>query len=357
MGSQPLQLSVVDQSPVRKGGTAAEALQESIALAVATEALGYRRYWVAEHHNLANFAGTSPEILIGQIAARTRTIRVGSGGVMLTHYSAFKVAENFRMLETLFPGRIDLGIGRAPGSDQLTAAALAYPGRPRDVRYFPEQVRDVLAYLANAVEPQHQFNGVQAGPGAVTTVPEVWLLGSRYESAYLAAMFGLPFSYAHFFATGVEEGPAIVAGYRQHFRPSSILSAPRVNVTVQVLCADSAAKAQQLAASRNLARLKSTLGRADGIPSLEAALAYPYTVQERAYIEEFSRTFLDGSPQQVREKLTAISALYQTTDIGMVTICHDFADRVRSYELVAEACGLQGQKTAAPETARASTNP
>jgi alkanesulfonate monooxygenase SsuD/methylene tetrahydromethanopterin reductase-like flavin-dependent oxidoreductase (luciferase family) len=148
-----------------------------------------------------------------------------------------------------------------------------------------------------------------------------------------------------------------VAGYRQHFRPSSILSAPRVNVTVQVLCADSAAKAQQLAASRNLARLKSTLGRADGIPSLEAALAYPYTVQERAYIEEFSRTFLDGSPQQVREKLTAISALYQTTDIGMVTICHDFADRVRSYELVAEACGLPGQKTAAPETARASTNP
>lgn len=347
MGSQPLQLSVVDQSPVRRGGTAADALQETIALAAAAEALGYTRYWVAEHHNLPNFAGTSPEILIGQIAARTRTIRVGSGGVMLTHYSAFKVAENFRMLETLFPGRIDLGIGRAPGSDQLTAAALSYPGRPRDVRYFPEQVRDVLAYLSDEVEQNHPFAGAHAGPGTPITVPEVWLLGSRYESAYMAATFGLPFSYAHFFGIGVVEGPAIVEGYRRHFRPSATLAEPRVNVTVHVLCAETEEKAQQLATSRNLAKLKSTFGRPDGIPPVEAALAYPYTVEERAYIREFSQTYIDGTPQQVLTKLAAVSQLYQTTDIGIVTICYDFADRLRSYELVAEVCELKRQGGAA----------
>ena len=142
-----LVLSVVDQSPVRDGGTAAQALQETIDLAVATEALGYQRYWLAEHHNIPNFAGTSPEILIGQVAAHTKKIRVGSGGVMLSHYSALKVAENFRILESLYPERIDLGIGRAPGSDQITAAALAYPGQPRDVQHFPRQVHDLLRYL------------------------------------------------------------------------------------------------------------------------------------------------------------------------------------------------------------------
>jgi luciferase family oxidoreductase group 1 len=346
MGVQQLQLSVVDQAPVRAGGSAADALQETIALAVAAEALGYQRYWVAEHHNLANFASTSPEILIGQIAARTRTIRVGSGGVMLTHYSAFKVAENFRVLETLFPGRIDLGIGRAPGSDQLTAAALAYPGRPRDVRYFPEQVRDVLAYLADAVEPNHPFASVHAGPGQ-TTMPEVWLLGSRYESAYLAAMLGLPFSYAHFFGSGVEQGPAIVEGYRHHFRPSDYLSQPRVNVTVHVLCADTEEQARRLASSRNLAKLKTTLGRREGVPSVDTALTYPYTIDDLAYIHQFSQSYIDGDPQQVKAGLEAISTLYQTTDIGIVTICYAFADRVRSYELVAEAYGLK-QHSAIP---------
>ncbi len=163
-----LHLGVVDQSPIREGGTAADALRETVALAVATEALGYERYWVAEHHSGHNFAGTCPEILIGQIAAHTRSIRVGSGGVMLSHYSAFKVAETFRLLETLYPGRIDLGIGRAPGSDHITAAALAYPGRPRDISYFPEQVTDLLGYLGDDLDPQPPFASVHAGPGKGT---------------------------------------------------------------------------------------------------------------------------------------------------------------------------------------------
>jgi len=336
-----LTLSVVDQSPVRQGGTAADALRETIALAVATEKLGYKRFWVAEHHNLPGFAGTTPEIMIGQIAARTGTIRVGSGGVMLSHYSALKVAETFRVLESLYPGRIDLGIGRAPGSDPRTTAALAYPGGVRDISYFPEQVDDVIAYLADTLDPAHPFAGVHAGP-TPTTMPEVWLLGSGFDSAYLAAQRGLPFSYAHFFGIGVEHGPAIVDSYRNQFRPSAFLSEPQVNIAAQVLCAETEEEAKRLAASRNLVRLRIVLGRRSGVPSVEEALAYPYTPQERAFIAEHNRTMVDGNPQQVKEKLEAIANLYQTTDLSVVTICYDFVARVRSYELVAEVCGLKG---------------
>ncbi len=335
-----LTLSVVDQSPVRQGGTAGDALRETIELARATEKLGYQRFWVAEHHNLPGFAGTAPEIMIGQIAARTNTMRVGSGGVMLSHYSALKVAETFRMLESLYPGRIDLGIGRAPGSDPRTAAALAYPGGVRDISYFPEQVDDVLAYLADERDPAHPFAGVHAGP-TPATMPEVWLLGSGIDSAHLAAQRGLPFSYAYFFGMGVEHGPTIVESYRRYFRPSAFLSEPQVNVAVQVLCAETEEEAKRLAASRNLVRLRIVTGRRSGVPPVEEALAYPYTPQERAYLAEFTRANVDGNPQQVKAKLEAIAELYQTTDLSIVTICYDFTARVRSYELVAEVCGIK----------------
>ena len=336
-----LQLSVLDQSPVREGGTATEALQETVALAVATEAMGYRRFWVAEHHNLGNFAGTSPEILIGQIAARTRTIRVGSGGVMLSHYSALKVAENFRVLQALYPGRVDLGIGRAPGSDSLTAAALAYPGMARDVRHFPQQVADVLAHLSDTLDRSHPFAGVHAGPGQPAGMPDIWLLGSRVESAHLAAKMGLPFSYAHFFGTGVEDGPYIAESYRRHFQPSARFAQPQVNVGVHVLCAETADEASRLATSRNLMKLRSALGVRSGVPSVEEALAYPYRPEELAYLDQVKQSYVDGDPQQVKAKLETIADLYQTTDLTIVTICHGFAERVRSYELLAEVCELK----------------
>ena len=251
LGGLGLTLSVVDQSPLRDGGTAGDALRETIELAVAVEKLGYKRYWLAEHHSTPNFAGTSPEILLGQLAARTSTIRVGSGGVMLSHYSAFKVAKNFRILAALYPGRIDLGIGRAPGSDQITAAALAYPGRPHDTEDYPRQVVDLLRPLHGSLDPGHPFAGIRAGPGA-PSAPEVWMLGSRYESAFMAAQLGLPFAYAHFFGIGVEDGPAIAEGYRKNFRPSAHLSEPKVNVGVHVLCADTEEETQRLSPSRNL---------------------------------------------------------------------------------------------------------
>ena len=337
---QELLLSVVDQSPMREGGTAGEALSETVQLAVAAEALGYRRYWVAEHHNLPNFAGTSPEMMVGQIAAHTKTIRVGSGGVMLSHYSPLKVAENFRILDALYPGRIDLGIGRAPGSDQLTAAALAFPGPPRGIERFPQQVHDVLGYLGGRLEEDHPFAEVKATPEAGPTAPEVWLLGSRVESAYMAAQMGLPFAYAHFFGHGVQDGPNIVEGYRQYFQPSEYLSEPKINVGVQVLCAETEGEALRLAASRNLGRLRSVTGRAHGIPSPEEAVKYQYRADEWAFVQQYARNCADGDPQQVKERLEHIADLYQTPDLSIVTICHWFEDRVRSYELVAEVCGI-----------------
>jgi luciferase family oxidoreductase group 1 len=340
--TKQLSLSVVDQSPVRAGGTAGDALRETIQLAVRVEALGYQRYWLAEHHNLPNFAGTSPEVLIGQVAAHTRTIRVGSGGVMLSHYSALKVAENFRLLDALYPGRIDLGVGRAPGSDQLTAAALAHPGLPNDVQHYPQQVIDLLGYLNDQLAGEHPFAEVQAAPTPATTHPEVWLLGSRYESAYMAARLGLPFAYAHFFGLGIEEGPQIVAGYRQNFQPSPYLAEPKLNVGVQVLCAETEEDALRISASRNLGRLYSVTGRAKGIPSSEEALSYPYQANELAFVRQYARVCVDGTPDQVREKLLDLAERYQTPDLSVVTICHHFADRVRSYELVAAACGLTG---------------
>ena len=341
--SSDIQLSVVDQSPVRKGGTARDALTETVELARAVEQLGYRRFWVAEHHNLANFAGTSPEILIGQIAANTHSIRVGSGGVMLPHYSAFKVAEVFRMLETLFPGRIDLGIGRAPGSDQITAAALAYPRPQLDVRHYPVVVRDLLNFLNDTVDAEHPFASLHAGPGEFTA-PEVWLLGSRADSAAMAAEMGLPFSFAHFFGLATEHGPAIAEMYRQNFQPSEYLSEPKVNVALQVLCAESDEDAQRIGASRNLSRVRSVQNIREGVPPIEEALAYEYRPDEWAYLSKLKESYIDGTPEYVRDEIEALADTYDTNDIGIVTICYDFADRVRSYELVAEVFGLAGAR-------------
>ncbi len=348
--SQQLLLSVVDQSPVRSGATAGEALRETIKLAAAVEDLGYHRYWLAEHHSLPNFAGTSPEVLIGHVAAHTSKIRVGSGGIMLSHYSALKVAENFRMLESLHPGRIDLGIGRAPGSDQITAAALSFPGHPREIRHFPRQVVDLLGYLRGEMEDGHIFSQVQAGPEREpVTAPEVWLLGSRYESAYMAAQLGLPFAYAHFFGIAVEEGPAIAANYRDNFKPSQYLPEPKINVGVHVVCAETEEEAQRLAAPRNLARLQNITGRAKGIPSVEESLAYQYTRDEFRFVQQYAQVCVDGDPQQVKARLDEIAEMYQTDDLSIVTICHDYDDRRRSYELLAGACGYLDTESEAEE--------
>ena len=334
-------LSVVDQSPIRKGGSAADALNETVALAQVAERLGYARYWVAEHHNSGSYTGTSPELLVGQIAARTDRIRVGSGGVMLTHYSALKVAEQFRVLESFYPGRIDLGIGRAPGSDQLTAAALAYPRPPVGAPNFPLQVRDLLGFLDGDMEKGHPFAGVRAQPGEGDPgpPPEVWLLGSTDYSARLAAALGLPFAFADFFGD-LHHGPAVAELYRREFQPSRLLAEPRLNVALQVLCADTEEEAAYLGASRDLNKAGTVMGLQQGLLAPDEATAFPLTEEARQFMAAFRGGYIDGTPQQVRTGILEAAERYGTNDISIVTNAYAHETRVRSYELVAEAFGL-----------------
>ena len=336
-------LSVVDQSPMRKGGRPADALNETVELARHAERFGYCRYWVAEHHNSSSFTGTSPEVLIGQIAANTERIRVGSGGVMLSHYSALKVAEQFRILDAFFPDRIDLGIGRAPGSDRLTAAALSHPRPPVNVlRDFPQMVGDLLGFLNGDMPEGHPLHEIKAQPGASPeTVPEVWLLGSSDYSAQLAAHLGLPFSFADFFGNTSSYGPRMTDLYRQMFQPSEYLSEAKVNVGLQVICAPTEAEANFIGASRSLNKVVSALGlTTGGLLPPEEAVDWPLDDQAKEYMANSTSSYIEGDPDQVREGILAAAERYQTSDLGIVTNCYYFEHRLRSYELVAECLGV-----------------
>ncbi len=335
-----MKLSVLDQSPIRAGGTPAQAVAESLELARQCDRWGYHRYWVAEHHSSAGLAGTCPEILIGRLASVTERIRVGSGGVMLSHYASLKVAEQFRMLETLFPGRIDIGIGRAPGSDGVTAAALAHgPGR-LDVQQFPYQVQDLIQYLDDELPDDHPFAGIHAMPTG-DGVPEMWLLGSSDQSAMMAAHFGVPFSFAHFISGAV--GQSVVRGYRQGYRPSARYPQPLASACIFVVCADTDEEADQLAMSRALWRLRvETTGQITPFPTTEEALAYPYTEAERARIAANRQREVVGGVATVKARLEELAEGYGSDEMVIVTITHGFAARLRSYELLAEAFALAG---------------
>ncbi|MFN8523631.1 MAG: LLM class flavin-dependent oxidoreductase [Chloroflexota bacterium] len=332
-----IRLSVLDQSPIRSGGSAADAIRETLDLAVLAERLGYHRYWLAEHHSTPSLAGSSPEILIGQVAARTSKIRVGSGGVMLSHYSPFKVAENFRVLETLFPGRIDLGIGRAPGSDQLTARALQPGSTPRSIEQFPYQVADLIDFVRDTVPSEHEFSAIRAMP-AGPTAPDVWLLGSTAESASYAAHFGTAFSFAHFIND--RGGDKVVRAYAEAFRPSAALPKPVANVAVHVICADTEEWAVRLGKCRSLATARLYTGQRAPFPSVEEAESHQYTQQELAIIEHTRGRTIVGTPDRVRTGVTELAERYGVDEVIAVTICHRWEDRVRSYELLASAMGL-----------------
>ena len=331
-------LSVLDQSPIRAGGTAAEAIRESLQLAEAADRLGYRRYWVAEHHNSGGLASASPELLIGQIAARTRDIRVGSGGVMLSHYSPLKVAEQFRMLEALYPGRIDLGIGRAPGSDGRTAGVLAYGRTAMNAELFDDQLMDLYGFLTDSFPSEHPFRGVRAMP-QVPTVPELWLLGSTWHSAGYAARLGWGFSFAHFISP--DGGEEVIRAYRRAFKPSPLLAEPRASLGVSVTCAETQEEAERLSWSRWAWRIASNHGRRGGIPSPEEAMAMLYTDADREYIAYMRLRSVYGTPEQVKARLLALGEQYDVDEFVVVTITHDFAARLRSYELLADAFELK----------------
>jgi luciferase family oxidoreductase group 1 len=336
-------LSVLDQSPIKAGATPADAIAETLALARLCDGLGYHRYWLAEHHASDGLAGTAPEILITRIAAETRHLRVGSGGVMLSHYSALKVAEQFRVLETLYPGRIDLGIGRAPGSDGRTAAALQSGPYAYGIEHFPSRIADLVDWLGDSLPADHPFATVKAQP-AGPSMPELWVLGSSGESARYAAHFGLAFGHAHFISAG--GGAEAMAFYREHFKPSRQLAQPRSAIACFALAADSEQEARRLASSRDLWRLRLDRGELGPIPTVEEAEAYAYGELERANVERNRRRLIIGAPEQVKARLVELAARYGVEEIVVVSICHDAEARRRSYRLLAEAFALERRAAA-----------
>lgn len=335
-------LSVLDQSPIRKGGTPADAVAETLELAELCDRLGYHRYWLAEHHSSSALAGSTPEVLITRVAGLTRHMKIGSGGVMLPHYSSYKVAENFRMLETLFPGRIDLGIGRAPGSDQQTMRVLA-DGKPNwsDPRNYPYQVRDLMAWLHDSIPDNHAGHGVTAQPVGAST-PDVWLLGSSDDSAGLAAHFGLPFCYAHFI--NPDGGAAVTRSYIEHFKPSALFDRPMAMMAMGVMCADTEEEADLLSKSRELWAMRLRTQPEPGpFPPVEEALAAEKDPRIKSFMASMRRRGVTGSPASVKAGIEEAAERYGVEEIMLVTICFDFEKRKRSYELIAEAFGLESR--------------
>ncbi len=333
-----LRIGVLDQSPIGRGEDAADAIAHTTALAKRCEELGYHRYWVAEHHASDTLASSSPEILITRLAAETNHMRIGSGGVMLSHYSPFKVAENFRLLEVLYPGRIDLGVGRAPGSDGLTAAALAY-GNPLGIEYYPAKVKDLIAFV-NGREPLTEaFRNLKATPTA-PTAPEVWMLGSSFDSAAYAARFGLAYSHAHFIAPQ----PAVEAlkQYRRLFAPEH-LAAPYSSIGVFAVVADDPEKAELFRRLRELQRIRRDRGQRGPPPTLEDAAAHPFTDEELEGMRSKRSRQIVGTPDEVKAGIDDLVHESGADEVIVLTITPSFEDRLRSYELLAHAFGLTGK--------------
>jgi luciferase family oxidoreductase group 1 len=329
-----MKLSVLDQSPVISGHTPAQAVAETIKLAQFAEQLGFHRYWLAEHHSISALADPCPEILATRVLSATSRVRVGTGGILLPYYSPFKVAEQFRMLEALFPGRVDLGIGRAPGGDQTTAMAMG-EGRYPTAENFPEQVQYVVAYLDGALPADHPFARVKVQPVGGTS-PEVWLLGSSDYSGALAAQLGLRFAFASFIsATGGDE---VMRHYRGKFEPSAREPQPYSALAVFVICADTDAEAERLAAAIDLRRLNMDYGIDAPMPSQAEAEARTYTEVERSRMRHHRRRVVLGAPATVRARLQELQAAAEADELVVISITGSYASRMRSYELLAEAC-------------------
>jgi luciferase family oxidoreductase group 1 len=334
-----MKLSVIDQSPVPAGFTSADALQNTIELARLTDRLGYERYWIAEHHAMPTLACSAPEILLSRVGAETKRIRIGSGGVMLPHYSPLKVAEQFRMLHALYPDRIDLGVGRAPGGSPLDSYALRRERVDRPLPDdFPEQLVELLAFLNGGFPEKHAFARILVSP-AMPGSPSPWMLGSSMWSADAAAQLGLPYAFAHFISP--EPTRAAIEHYYARFKPSLYLSAPQAIVALGAICADTDVAASRLMASARLMRRRRDRGEWLPIPTVEEAIAELGDAALKPMIEtsEWPRYFV-GSPATLRQRFESLATALKLAEIMIVTIVHDHQARLNSYQLLAEEFGL-----------------
>jgi luciferase family oxidoreductase group 1 len=338
-----MKLSVLDQSTASKGRTQDAAIRETLELARHCDALGYHRYWVSEHHNSGTIVGTAPEVLMAAIAATTSRIRIGSAGVMLPHYSALKVAEQFRVLEAIAPGRIDLGIGRAPGSDHMTAYALN-PNPQNVLDHFPRQVQELQQWVSGMPLPEgHPFGRVVAQPTGPSS-PDIWILGSSDYGAQLAAYFGLPYAFAYFFSegTGVERALEL---YRTNYRPSENNPKPTATICVWALAADTEEEALYQFKSRERAMIDRKQGIRVPLISPEEAAGQSYSPAEIAIAETLRRKAIVGSAEQVTARLKGLAKSLELDELVVVTWTHDPAPRRRSYEILARTLGIGSEAT------------
>ncbi|HEY6966491.1 MAG TPA: LLM class flavin-dependent oxidoreductase [Burkholderiales bacterium] len=335
-----MKLSVLDQSPIIAGHSAAQALAATLELARRADALGYHRYWLAEHHAIAALADPCPEVLLARLGAETKRIRIGSGGVLLPYYSAFKTAEVFRMLEALYPGRVDLGIGRAPGGDRRTAQAVG-GGHFPDAERFPEQVWELVGHLDGTLPDDHPYKRVrvQPEPAAVDRpAPEVWLLGSSDYSGLLAAQLGLRFSFAHFI--NAQGGDLVMRAYKDRYVRSGREPEPHASVCCFVICAESDAEAERLARVVDSRRLDMAYNLDTPVPTQAQAEKRSFTDQERAHIQQQRARLVHGSADTCKAKLEQIAEQYSADELMVLTITGDYATRLESYERLARAFAL-----------------
>ncbi|MGX1882680.1 LLM class flavin-dependent oxidoreductase [Streptomyces sp. NPDC055287] len=352
-GSAPVPLSVLDLATVGSGTTATTALRTSVAIARQAETRGFHRYWVAEHHSMPGVASSSPAVILAHIAAHTDRIRLGSGGVMLPNHAPLVIAEQFGTLEAFAPGRIDLGLGRAPGTDGATAAALRRTDRPRSLKGmgdaplregaddFPQQLAELTRFLDDDFPDGHPYARIHAVPGPVqgpAARPPIWLLGSSGFSARLAATLGLPFAFAHHFSAQ-NTIPALDL-YRESFRPSAVLDAPYALIGVSALASDDEKEARRQVLTGALSMVRLRTGRPGLIPTPEEAEAYDFSAMEREFVDSWLANVIHGTPDAVRTGLDDLAKRTGADELMITANAHGGATRLRSYELIADAYGL-----------------
>ena len=327
-----MKLSILDQSPIFSNQTAHEALNESLKLAQMGEKWGYTRYWIAEHHDLPGLACSVPEVMLSYIGANTTTIRIGSGAVLLPYYKPYKVAEVYNMLATLFPSRIDIGIGRAPGGSAEASNALSDQFL-QQVWNMPTSVTELLHFIENDFPSDHEFKNLQASP--IPPVPPApWLLGTSKKSAVLAAEKGMSYAFGQFMSEN--NGPEIIQQYLDTFQPNRKGQMPEVIVTVNTICAETDEKAEEIALSTIIWSLQRSKGEGNGVPSIVEAKQYPLDKKDQQTIEKMKQNMIIGSPKKVINKLNEMASRFHADEMMLVTITHSSKDRLKSYQLIAE---------------------